>query len=86
MANPITHTFVSGISDGTDSTLVRPSNWNASHVVPEIWMQNRKPTQDVVVPDGYCAVVLYYLALASKALILQGDSVMAVGMNNYPGF
>jgi hypothetical protein len=28
---PITHTFVSGKSDGGDATLVRPSDWNASH-------------------------------------------------------
>jgi hypothetical protein len=28
---PITHTFVSGKADGGDSTLVRPSNWNADH-------------------------------------------------------
>ena len=29
---PITHAFVSGISDGADANLVRPSNWNADHV------------------------------------------------------
>lgn len=28
---PITHAFVSGKSDGGDTTLVRPSNWNADH-------------------------------------------------------
>lgn len=28
----ITHVFVSGKADGTDATLVRPSNWNAGHV------------------------------------------------------
>jgi hypothetical protein len=28
---PITHSFVSGKSDGGDATLVRPSDWNASH-------------------------------------------------------
>jgi len=27
----ITHTFVSGVEDGADATLVRPSNWNAGH-------------------------------------------------------
>lgn len=26
-----THAFVSAIADGTDATLVRPSNWNAAH-------------------------------------------------------
>ena len=29
----ITHAFVSGIADGVDTTLVRPSNWNANHVL-----------------------------------------------------
>lgn len=29
----ITHAFVSGIADGVDTTLVRPSNWNANHVI-----------------------------------------------------
>ena len=29
----ITHTFISGISDGDDETLLRPSNWNAEHTI-----------------------------------------------------
>jgi hypothetical protein len=29
----ITHTYVSGIADGGDTTLVQPSNWNANHTV-----------------------------------------------------
>jgi|WetSurMetagenome_2_1015567.scaffolds.fasta_scaffold573469_1 hypothetical protein len=29
---PITHAFVSPKGDGGDTTLLRPSNWNASHV------------------------------------------------------
>jgi hypothetical protein len=28
---PITHPFVSAKADGSDATLVRPSNWNADH-------------------------------------------------------
>lgn len=31
MAISLTHTFVSGKSDGADSTLVQPSNWNEQH-------------------------------------------------------
>lgn len=27
----ITHVFVSAIADGADTSVVRPSNWNASH-------------------------------------------------------
>lgn len=29
----ITHTFVSTVEDGSDASLVRPSNWNAAHTV-----------------------------------------------------
>lgn len=31
---PITHQKVSGISDGSDSTLIQPSDWNAAHTMP----------------------------------------------------
>jgi hypothetical protein len=30
---PVTHNFVSVISDAADTTLVRPSNWNDGHTV-----------------------------------------------------
>ena len=33
MAKLITHKFVSAIPDGTDTTIVRPSNWNDTHDV-----------------------------------------------------
>lgn len=33
----ITHSKVSGIADGGDATLVRPSDWNAAHVGDIIW-------------------------------------------------
>ena len=31
MAITVTHPFVSAIADGADATVVRPSNWNATH-------------------------------------------------------
>src|SRR5262245_23724321 len=31
MADGLYHAFVSAISDSTDTTLVRPTNWNANH-------------------------------------------------------
>lgn len=31
----ITHSFVSGIADGSNATLVRPSNWNANHTIAD---------------------------------------------------
>ena len=33
MAITVTHPFVSAIADGADATVVRPSNWNASHTL-----------------------------------------------------
>lgn len=33
MAVTVTHPFVSAIPDGADTTLVRPSNWNATHTI-----------------------------------------------------
>ena len=32
----ITHPFVSGISDGSDPTLVKPSDWNSGHAVDSV--------------------------------------------------
>jgi len=31
VAKSLKHAFVSGVADGADTTLVRPSNWNADH-------------------------------------------------------
>ena len=33
MASSVTHAFVSAKSDDADTTLVRPTNWNAEHVI-----------------------------------------------------
>jgi hypothetical protein len=33
---PITHAFVSAKPDGSDPTLIKPSNWNAEHIVEGI--------------------------------------------------
>ena len=32
----VTHKFVSGIADGGDATLVRPSNWNDEHSITDV--------------------------------------------------
>lgn len=33
MTASVTHTFVSGIADDVDTSLVRPSDWNAGHTI-----------------------------------------------------
>ena len=35
----ITHAFVSAKSDGADATKVQPSNWNAEHVIEDLWVR-----------------------------------------------
>lgn len=42
---PIKHAFTSGKADGGDATLVRPSNWNASHYGLVVV---RKPSDETV--------------------------------------
>ena len=42
----ITHAFVSAVGDGADATLVRPSNWNASHVIEQVITDNAPLTVD----------------------------------------
>ena len=41
MTKSLVHHFVSAIGDGTDTTLVRPSNWNADH---DFWWGYRTVT------------------------------------------
>ena len=44
----IKHAFVSAKADGADTTLVRPSNWNAAHSVPnETCLVNRNAVQSI---------------------------------------
>jgi hypothetical protein len=46
----IKHSFTSPKDDGTDATVVRPSNWNADHVITET---SGPDTLDVgAIPDG----------------------------------
>lgn len=36
----VKHTFVSSVADGADTTLVRPSNWNADHTIDNSTITN----------------------------------------------
>ncbi len=48
----ITHAFTSLKSDGTDATLVRPSNWNANHVIVATAAASAVIFNRAGVPDG----------------------------------
>ena len=57
MAFSLTHTFVSAIPDGSDATVVRPSNWNANHTITgQVPVANGGT--GVAVSTGSVAVVL----------------------------
>jgi len=57
-AKSLTHAFVSGVADGTDATLVRPSNWNADHV---FWLGYRTVTtaSDTIAHADHFTLITY---------------------------
>ena len=83
MAITVTHPFVSAIADGADATVVRPSNWNATHSL--------SGTVDVVnggtgLSAGTSGGVLAFTAtgtiassaaLAASALVIGGGAGVA---------
>ena len=60
----IKHAFVSAIADGADATLVRPSDWNAEHVLAE--NASAPPAAAI----GYLGQFYYYRAAASSGQLL----------------
>jgi len=66
MPKSLTHAFVSAIADGTDATLVRPSNWNADH---NLWLGYRTVTitTDTIVNSDHLSLVTYNSASAVAA-------------------
>jgi hypothetical protein len=57
-AKSIHHRFVSAISDGTDATLVRPSNWNDDH---DLWLGFRSvtTTSDTLANADHLSIISY---------------------------
>jgi len=62
-AATLTHAFVSAITDGTDATLVRPSNWNAQH---NLFMGFRSVTgtTDTIANADHLSLIRYNSASA----------------------
>jgi len=58
MPKNLSHAFVSAIADGTDATLVRPSNWNADHV---FWLGYRTvtATPDTIAHADHFTLITY---------------------------
>lgn len=61
MAVAITHSKVSAVADGSDATPVRPSDWNANHVIPSrtrtIPLIAQAPSSSVYVGDTHGTIV-----------------------------
>ena len=66
MPKSLVHHFVSAVADGTDATLVRPSNWNADH---DFWLGYRTVTgtTDAIAHADHFTLVTYNSASAVAA-------------------
>jgi len=67
----VTHKFVSGIADGGDATLVRPSAWNDQHAIAY-------PTGTVVVTDAEWINLVRVPLDGTDRLTLAGTARMYV--------
>ena len=60
MAITVTHPFVSAIADGADATVVRPSNWNATHSLSgTVDVAVRDASQRYWIPQIYKIRIMY---------------------------
>lgn len=76
-AKYLKHKFVSGVADGADTTLVRPSNWNDDH---DFWCGYRAvtTTTDTIAHADHFSVITYNNAAAIAA------SIAAPSAPNFP--
>src|SRR5215510_5082331 len=73
MAKSLKHRFVSGVADGADATLMRPSNWNDDH---DFWLGIRSVTgtTDTIVNTDALSLVTYNQAGAVAVSIGQAGT------------
>lgn len=83
MAITVTHPFVSAIADGTDTTVVRPSNWNATHsLAGTVDVANggtglSSGTSGGVLAFTATGTIASSAALAASALVIGGGAGVA---------
>jgi hypothetical protein len=83
MAVTITHPFVSAIADGADATVVRPSNWNATHSLSgTVNVANGGTGLSAGTSGGVLAftatgTIASSAALAASALVIGGGAGVA---------
>lgn len=47
--------------------------------VPEVAQSNRRPSANITIADGYCAILKDYIRILSTNVItLQGDAVLVI--------
>jgi len=63
----VTHKFVSGIADGGDATLVRPSNWNDDHSISDL-------SGTVVVTDAEWVNLVQVKLESTDRITLEGTA------------
>ena len=83
MAITVTHPFVSAIADGADATVVRPSNWNATHsIAGTVDVANggtglSSGTSGGVLAFTATGTIASSAALAASALVIGGGAGVA---------
>ena len=88
MAKLITHKFVSAIPDGTDATIVRPSNWNDTHDVTGVAESGANTditsmtgiTGGISSPDYIAFDTTYATPLTAGQLGWNGNDTLGLGM------
>src|SRR5215475_8097949 len=74
-AKSLRHRFVSAVADGTDASLVRPSNWNADH---DLFLGKRTVTAatDTMLDADHLALVQYNRAAAIAVTLPQAGAAL----------
>jgi hypothetical protein len=88
MAKSVKHKFVSAIPDGTDDTIVRPSNWNDDHDLTDIAASGANSditsmtgiTGGISSPDYIAFDTTYATPLTAGQLGWNGNDTLGLGM------
>lgn len=72
-AKSLKHKFLSAVADGTDTTLVRPSNWNDDH---DLWLGNRTVLSgpDTITNADHLSLIQYSSGTAVAVTLPQAGA------------
>jgi hypothetical protein len=85
----ITHAFTSPKADGTDPTLVQPSNWNAAHVATDALEIEFYQGGSTLAAGVYCDVEIPYACTITAWRLLAdqtGSIVIDIWRDSYANF